>query len=1118
VLSKPVPAQPWKREKIIRFEGVEHVQSLEHTDLRLEIFPKEGFAQLEYYGGATTIFLDSPSGSSPSFRHFTDFFPLAVSPGSHQLAVQHTGNYQYNHFWLFDAFSGDTLVRQRIPNYINFDLMKGTFSPDARWVAATTYLGNICVWALKDEPTLQTARLPIRLTDPLDAHFNSDGALLFHYKNDTLQVFQTDQATQPPRLFKHQQNVLRGSSDDWVLVGSSEQNCAALRLEDGKRVAIPCLEPPYGLFAVNEPEEQYIAYLTDKTKVEVRSLKDGTLVAARVFEGGPIGELHFIPGSYDLVVVQHNSTSREETERSSVKIWSPLRVGQKPKALRLHEYLVHEMSLERGGKHVAFSNRTDIRLYNFASLENEWLKIRKVNDKQVLAIAFVPNSNLIAAAYSGGNVIFWDVMSGDLKLQWQAVPVEELTEGLIEIHDIACSADGSLLHIIISDGQLYTYAIDPTIIRNAAQDEHRHLQSFDIEQIQQYNLEAALNYPGNFERLAESGDDPLLSSFFRYFRWQALESNNIERVRLYCERTYFLFERLDANTQEIWREEVRMMYEDYALKLMMRGFLKEASGVIDFLDKKFNSRPVLLDAHMALLKNEYARASGLYTRHLLKAEGLISLDFLVRWSFEQVEKDIIQMINYELLDSAQINCFCGAVRSSGSFNNACPQGAAYSDQYLSASDKARWEIFKRQYEAEATRHLGARAGLLEDAYQKARDLARQNPSTDQTWQEATLLSLASTHYAWGKFEANSAASMRQYEKTIELLTEHGPLKKLADTSRLSLLTTAYWKWGEHLLKGGNSAAALPKLEAALTTARTLSIAVAEADTILLPGYYDNLVGPIYRDLGTAYLLEGKSAEARQAYDLANTYFYSQGLNTLYQAGVALFEGDQDQASLDYGGIYHASQTAEAVFMIERLAERFPEKQARLKAYVPTLYSGLRSRNRALANTETGFWLAQLKIGQFAVQSRWDSAVVWTRIALQSAEFYAKQPSADPGWINNWLGEHINLPYYLLLSGWNKPEVLEECMRIAESAASFLSNQDDIYPYKELVKTNLAHALMLRNKPGDRERAMNLYLEFLKSYSSPEGYDNLEILEKDFRDLKNAGAPWPVLKLQEEKEE
>ncbi|MDX1912387.1 MAG: WD40 repeat domain-containing protein [Saprospiraceae bacterium] len=1117
VLSKPAPGQSWKKEKVIRFEQNESTQIHEFRDLRLEIYPKEGFAVLGYFGGATIVSLDDAAGK-PAFRQMNECFPLAISPTLHQLAVQHVGNYQHNAFWLFDAFTGDTLIRQRIPGFTNFDLMKGAFSPDSRWAAATSYMGNICVWALKDEPTVRTASFPINLLENPDCHFNSDGALLINYFRDTLAVYQTDEPDSPPRFFKNFQQVIRGSSDDWVLVHTAATSCVALRLEDGKSVSIPCLDPPYGLFAVDEPSEKLIAYLTDKNKVELRSLENGALITHRVFEGGPIAELHFIPGSQDLLVVQHNSNSRVDAERSSVKIWSPLRAGLKPHALRMHDYLVREMSLDRNGQRVAFSNGNDIRLYEFVSPENEMLKIRPIKDKLVNAIAFIPGSSLIAAAYTGGKIIFWDAVTGELKLQWQAVPQDGLIEFIVEIRDIAVSADGAILHIITTDGRMYSYAIDPTDIRNAAQDEHRHLQSFDIEQIQRYNLEVALNYPGNFERLAESGDGPLLSSFFRYFQWQALESNNIERVKLYCERSYFLFERLDANTQETWRNDVQLMYQDYAQKLMMRSSLSEAAKVLDFLEKQFGNRPTLMDAHMALLKKDYSKASQLYTRYLLKDEGSLSLDFLVRWSFEQVEKDMLQMISYELLDSTQINCFCSTVRYSGSFANVCPNGAGYPDNILSATDRTRWEIFEMHRAADELHHFAARSRLLTKAYQQAKELARQNPAADQTWQENTLLSLAAIHYAWAKFEGNSAAALQQYEQTAHLLAEHGPLKKLADTSRLSLLTTAYWKWGAQLLKGGNAAEALPKLETALNTARALSVAVAQADTNLLVGYYDNLVGPVYRDMGTAYLLSGRPTEARQAYELANAYFYSTGLNSLYTAGVALFEGDQTQASLDYGGIYHASQTAEAVYMIDCLSERFPEKKAALQNYIPTLYGGLRSRNRALVNNETTFWLAQLKTTRFALQARWDSAVWWTRVAMQQAEYYAKQTNADPTWQNNWIGEHINLPYYLLLSGWNKPEALEECMRIAEAAETYLKDKEDSYQYKGLIKTNLAHALVLRNKPGDRDRAIELYKTFLSSYNSPEGYDNLDILEKDFRDLKNAGAPWPELRLQERIEE
>jgi hypothetical protein len=124
---------------------------------------------------------------------------------------------------------------------------------------------------------------------------------------------------------------------------------------------------------------------------------------------------------------------------------------------------------------------------------------------------------LLAAAYSTGKVILWDLKSGQASLQLQVLLGNSTSENFTEINALGFSQNGTVLQVATTAGQLLAYALDPSYIHAAAQDEKRLLQSFSVEQIVRYNLEAALYYPGNFERLAESGDAPLVRSFFPTF-------------------------------------------------------------------------------------------------------------------------------------------------------------------------------------------------------------------------------------------------------------------------------------------------------------------------------------------------------------------------------------------------------------------------------------------------------------------------------------------------------------------------------------------------------------------------------------------------------------------------
>jgi hypothetical protein len=68
----------------------------------------------------------------------------------------------------------------------------------------------------------------------------------------------------------------------------------------------------------------------------------------------------------------------------------------------------------------------------------------------------------------------------------------------------------------------------------------------------------------------------------------------------------------------------------------------------------------------------------------------------------------------------------------------------------------------------------------------------------------------------------------------------------------------------------------------------------------------------------------------------------------------------------------------------------------------------------------------------------------------------------------------------------------------------------VYGSAEYFKTNLAHAYLLRNRPGDREKAIETYREFLLLDVEHTGR-YWDVLLKDFRDLHAAGIKWSDLK-------
>jgi hypothetical protein len=195
-------------------------------------------------------------------------------------------------------------------------------------------------------------------------------------------------------------------------------------------------------------------------------------------------------------------------------------------------------------------------------------------------------------------------------------------------------------------------------------------------------------------------------------------------------------------------------------------------------------------------------------------------------------------------------------------------------------------------------------------------------------------------------------------------------------------------------------------------------------------------------------------------------------------------------------------------MLDRLSARFPHPW--IPAFMRKLRSGLRSKSLRLASSEADYWFAQKKIERFSALAQWDSAAVWSRISLQLIEKAQEQANAAPEWFTRWLDEHINLSYYLLLGHWNEPKQLASVIQLLEKAEQALRDQKEAFYYsnRNLLALNRGHAYLLRNKDGDRQRAVEIYQNFLQTYTSLG--DTRDVLEKDLQDLRSVGAPIPEL--------
>lgn len=1112
VLGKSGAGQPWQREAVYAFgEAVKPTEHLSSADLWMQILPKERIAILASLYETWSISMPQRIEGqplSPKVNFLQNARPLGLSNTGDQMALNKWREAPGDEFWLFGPREGDTLLRQTSISLADWAIKRSAFSDDGQWFCAPSNSGDVYAWALQGAPTSRSAQLPTQLHDWVA--LSPDGNRVFTAVFDSLAVYDMDAAGSEP-VFWNKGVWHRGVSDEWAFVQASPDSAELRHLSDERRRYRFPLRNPDSLSFLFAASEDHVAYLTQWNRIEVRELKTGRLVASRTFEGagGTIGELRFVPGSQDLVVVQQFAMGEAEIGYSNVKVWSPPKVGEKPRALRLQDYAVRKLALDQGGHLAAFSDGRDIRVFDLQNPENELFKIKITQFDEIQAIAFRPNSNLLAAALLTGEVIFWDLSSGQIALRLQALPSADLVRWYKEVASIGFSDGGARLRLATTDGRIFSLEIDPYFIRSAAQDEHRRLVSFSSEHIRRYNLESALYYPGNFERLAESGDAPLVRSFFLHFQQQADESNNIEQVREYCQRALYLYERLSENAQETWRASISEMYTGYALKLLFRNNLDEAASVIAFIRQRFGEEVIWLESPLALMRRDFAAAASGYTKFfLVREEDGWPMLAATGWIAGSMEGILLQLVDYELLDSVQVDCLCSMMSLSGLFEKLCPGGKTHPVRFLSPADRSRWEIYQKRYAANESARHAVKAAQLEAALRQAQQAAGIEPII----KEAVVADLAEVYRNWGVFEMDSPEALAHFAQASRLLEEWGAFKSAPDTLRLSLLTSNYLTWGAHLSKAGKFGEATEILNLGLHAAQRFSELVS--DTATLRPYYDHFVGPLYEQYGTARLLAGAPDEAQKSYEQAAVYFLTYGLNSLYLGNVAAVQNDDVQAFIEYGGIQNAEQAGLALAMLDRLGGQMPAGRVRLDSLAERLVGALgRTLKLPLGLAEIAYWRARYHAQYASAQGDWAAALEWATRTLRATEQILNLPNPSEEWRTRWLDEYLNQSYRLLCARWRDEAALAQSIRYAEQAEAFLADSSASFYYasRELLKTNLAHALVLRGQAGDRARAVEAYRAFLASHADSRGYDNWDLLQKDFRDLHRAGVQWPDLR-------
>lgn len=1038
-------------------------------------------------------------------------FPVMVSADARLAATYFigAGSEKDSRLYLYDTETGLLKYAALIPaNHTDMYLKTGVFDPDNRYFATTTSGGRLEVWTLDEGPGQRIAYL-----GP-NAYFvlNADGTKLYAWRNDSLMQMPADNPWRISHAIPAPPNSATGmvAGQNWLAYRSG---AATLAVTDqlGKRRWLLPSPPGYNseVVAAFNPDETQMACLNGTDSVNIYALADGSLLTSRGF-GGAVHQLHFVPESGEILVVQEVEAEENSGGQTVIKLWNPAgEQGAKLRTVRLHGYNTVEVALAERNGLIAFTDGLDIRVFQRNDLLNESTRIRQYGLRMVTALAFHPEGNMLAAGYDDGSIVFWDIGTGQARFTWARPPIRE-SEDFPPVIRLRFTDGGRRLEMLLFGYVLLTRDVTLSLVRAAVQTDYRKLIAFLPNQIREYNLEQALDYPDNFSRLAASGDLPLIRSFFDYYRESAVYSNNIQRVGNYCNRAFVLFGQLDAATQKVLRPILLDMYDDYHWKLLLRGQNDEAEKVARSMMRDFGSplSATLASAHSALLRDDRRPAARLYAEWALRAAATND-GVLPSSALDSLHARLRQLLEYDLIKPEQLNCLCDLFGFFPSYTTLCettPSETVLTE--LDATTRLRWDNFRRLNRAEWTKNNPEKVQLLTGAMDNVRILQRQNKTVYQQELEQVTLALQQAYLQWAVFEQSAPRAMKRYKQAIDGLKSAGPFETPGrETTRLSRLVAAYLYAGEAYMGLGQTAAVLANAQAGLQVADQL-LRLVGADSVQYRWYRNEYHLRLYNQTASARLLEGDANAALQAFEQARDAS-SEGINDLYFGHVALLQGNETDALLNYGDLYNEELLAQTLFTIQRMARRLPAQQSRLLAFAARLHNArLAATEQRFDSLAVQYYLAEQNRQYFAALEQWDSTLAWNGRVLANALQLLHRDSNSLLWQGKWLDALLSQTYYLLLQKNGDTARFSQIIALANEAEQYCEQGNFYYENRYLLKTNLAHAHWLRQQPGDRERALQYYGAFLQN--DLDHYDVWELLLKDFRDIVRAGIQWPDL--------
>lgn len=1087
VLQRAGKEAQWLLEKSVAWSQPANVYAT-----GLQLFPDRQAAVFIYGTGAVYIPIAVNDGLPQSTGQPVTLrgTPLAIRQDVSLVAHSQSDN---DLLYLLTTDSGAVRHGAYLHPDDEFMPMNGAFSPDYRWFSAATDTGTLKLWALTE--LKNDASTSLAGDDQVE--FSPNGDYFCRYRHASLEMFATD--TPHETLYKFPDTIencaIQAVSRNWVVYGTGENFLRARQTVTGKMFEFST-DGTESQSAIDDAE-RFVAYTVRADSVVVRSLVSGAVVAQKSFNGY-VNRLHFVPNTGEIVIIQRDQTESDLANQTIAKIWNPSGREEPSRTVRLHDYNIQTSARSADGTAVALSNGRDIRIFRLDNLLDENARIRQNGEHFVTAVGFSPNGSALAAGYDDGTIVVWDLANSE--------PLFHLQTNGFWIESLSFSASGGRLRIKTIDGSLFFRDIDPGVIRDLAQTTFRRLLAFTPVQIREYGLEKALDYSGNFQRLAESHDLPLIRSFFEYYREQALSSNNIARVKSYFESASRLYSKLDDPvTQHALRPTMLEIYEDYIWKLLLRERNSEAERLVNEFNRLFDKPlpAIKSGAFTALMRNDLANAARLFTNYTIWVyENPASQPYL--WAtLDSLQQKFKQLSEYNLLQGPQRECICGMYSKVLDIKTLCPTIGNTAAVPFDVETRLRWNIFQNLYTAAYMSNHSEKVRLLQQALDDAKALYRRNPTVWRGQLEKAALRLAQAYTDRGTFEQENVVSAKLYRQALNLLDTFGTFTTL-EPARLKALISSHGKLGDYLASTDKIPEAIREYEAGYRVAEKL-IAAAPVDS--LPSYRNDRIAPLLTQLGMARLLEGNTVAAKKAFDQAYESF-TYGLYSYFYGHVDLMEGRETDALRRYGEIYSELQLGDVLFTISRLADRFPAQRARLEAFVPKLREMVQREHPEISAQGIDYRFAVQKGAYASANERWAEALEWNEKSLDVAKQMVAGPDPSDLLKGQLLDAMLSQSFYLLHAGIRDTSAFSRAIQCAESAEQYAEEQYSYYPYRDWLQTNRAHAYLLRNHQGDRNTAIDIYRAFLKKNSYAQDY--WELLQKDFRDLYRAGIRWPDL--------